>query len=108
MKPEIKRLRSNDTSDWTAWQPRDPLHVCHWLSLDIGPVGEEGAETFQATRRTVADRPNKASAFRGFVVDSFDKRKVKELLREYIVSNAGQTWDEVSQQLCKKMMGERE
>jgi Immunity protein 8 len=85
------------------------------MQADIGPVGEEGAETFDFTVCTpsgLADRlENDERPFWGrglLIVRRFDWDQVEAALNQYVRSLSGEEWHNVATKLNRVMCWEFE
>jgi len=114
MRAEVKRWWSEDLPDGRAL-PADPARCCIGMQADIGPVGEESADTFSFEACTPSglaarlDRDGRPYWARGIlVVESFSWEAVEAALYQFVRSVSGADWAEVAGKLSRFMYWEFE
>jgi hypothetical protein len=114
MRAEVKRWMSLDLPDAKAL-PEDPESCCVSMQADIGPVGEDSADTFSfevCTPSGLASRlDGEARPFWGrgtLVVGAFSWEAVDAALNQYVRSVSGDDWAEVAEKLNRFMCWEFE
>jgi hypothetical protein len=116
MRAEVKRLWSIDLELLDARSlPSNPEECCVVMQADIGPVGEEGADTFNfevctpsglAARLDADGRPYWGRGT--LVLRSFSWEAVEAALNQYVRSVSGEDWAEVASKLSRFMLWEFE
>ena len=114
MRAEVKRSWSVDLPDARSL-PENPEDCCVGVQADIGPVGEEGADTFSfqvctpsalARQFETEQRPFWARAT--LLVATFTWETVEAALEQYVASVTGRDWKEVATELNRFMYWEFE
>ena len=105
MIPKVKGLSSNDLPDAKA-VPTDPSDCAVLMQAEIGPVGDEGADTFYfevATPNALAQRFDDGERpfwIRGtLLVSTFSWEAVEAALDQLVSSTDGHSWAEVGAKL---------
>lgn len=112
MKAEIKSiLPVTETYEWNEIQLEDNWNHYEWFTLDIGIKGESGSDIFYALVATraaehIAKKENSDSYC--FIVDTFDKESIINVLSEYISNISGSSWNQISEEISKVMEWEYE
>jgi Immunity protein 8 len=105
MRAEIKRCWSEVFPDAQSL-PQDPDDCCVAMQAEIGPVGEEGGDTFSfevctpsglARRFDSERRPFWARAT--LIVGTFSGEGVEAALSQYVHSVSGEDWQDVATKL---------
>jgi Immunity protein 8 len=114
MRAEVKRWMSLDLPDGKSL-PEDPTHCCLGMQADIGPVGEDSADTFSFEVCTPSglasrlDRDARPYWGRGMlVVGAFSWDAVEAALDQFVRSVSGDDWAEVAEKLNRFMQWEFE
>jgi hypothetical protein len=114
VRAEVKRWWSIDLPDAQSL-PDDPEDCCVGMQADIGPVGEEGADTFDfevCTPSGIArrlDSQGRPVWSRGtLIVGRFSWETVEAALNQYVRSVEGRDWSEVASRLSRFMYWEFE
>ncbi|MGW0478613.1 Imm8 family immunity protein [Nonomuraea sp. NPDC003214] len=107
MKAEIKDIHSPDM-DWTSGALHTSLdEKCFSILLQvfIGPVGGEGAESFDLIvcspdylRRAVFEMGIVDGAYH-LIVNSIDKERIESYLRKRVASVEGDSWERLVEEL---------
>jgi len=107
---EIKGCWSSDVDDLEAWTPSRPEDVYYPLFLDIGPVGDKGADQFQivvCTPQAIQSRPERRQA-KLLVLSDYNWQKVRATLEKWVNECDGLDWDDALKRLRPKMHWEYE
>jgi hypothetical protein len=114
MRAEVKRWWSSDLPDGKSL-PEDPDDCCVGMQVDIGPVGQDGADTFSfevctpsaLARRSEGER--RPFWARGtLIVDTFSWEAVEMALNQYVRSVSGEDWSALATKLNRLMHWEFE
>jgi hypothetical protein len=102
VEPEIRRLHSPDIYNLAEHSPQDSAYFGFLLQIMVGPVGQQGEESFDAvvcTPRWIADHLGSDGILVGrhhLLVDRYDFRRLEEFLRQYVARCSGATWEEAA------------
>jgi len=107
MRAEVKFILPNDFAtlgeNWEAWEPPDRTDVYQWFSIDIGPIGDDAADSFQvavATPVGVKTKRKRANGrFRGIVVDEWCGAAVRNAIVDYVAAIHADSWEAIVEQL---------
>jgi len=114
MRAEVKRFWSLDLPDAKSIPP-DPENCRVLMQADVGPVGEEGADTFNFEVCTPSGLANRFDSdgrpYWGtgtLIVRRFDWGAVEAALMQYVRSLSGADWEELATKLNRFMYWEFE
>jgi hypothetical protein len=89
----------------------EPWFGFGWFTLSIGPEGDPGTDLFQvlvSTPAAASRARGDAKQFHGIIVESFEPTVIAQALREHVASVNGLSWQELVDQLRRKMHWESE
>jgi hypothetical protein len=105
VRAEVKRWWSEDFPDGVT-SPDDPEDCCVGIQADIGPVGTDGADTFEfivctpkALSRRLDDDPRPFWARGTLIVRTFSWHAAEAAMHQFVRSVSGSDWTEVSMKL---------
>ncbi len=116
MRAELRAIYPHNYSlDWATFVAADHSESWNghgWFTLDIGPEGEQGTNTFQAyvATPTASHKAigNGELSLGGFVVESFDPDSIRQVLKSYVASIEGADWTTIVDQLRRRLLWEYE
>jgi hypothetical protein len=112
MLAEVRAIIPNDIPlrDWPSWTPADPSEEFRWFTVDIGPAGDPGADSFQvavASPRGLR-RSGAVGKDRALVVRQFVPEEVERAIREFVSVCEAYTWADIVNLLRTRMDWEYE
>lgn len=93
--------------DLNTYAPEIPDKFCLWLTLAIGPEGDDGSDLFQVGVCTVSWLAHQLSIKSAYVlrhmilVESFDFKLIKKTIIEIIESAERPNWEQSVSILCR-------
>lgn len=104
MRAELKRLHSPDVQNLASYVPVQRDNFGFLLQVMFGPLAHEGEESFDVMVCTPEwlKKNHKADFIIGrhyLIVFQYDYNRLFDFLKEYCSRCAGETWQEVAQQL---------
>jgi hypothetical protein len=102
MKAELKRLHTPDADDLRSFAPATHGHFALVVQAMVGPVGDDGEESFDFVVCTPAWLSEKVEAMgpllgrHHLVMASYDYDELERFVREFCEQCDGTTWEEVA------------
>ena len=110
VRAELRALHSPDMIDLQGSRPADPAHFGILVQALVGPVGEQGEESFDfvvCTPTWLAEEATRQSAA-GFwfarnvlVLDHYDYETLRRAIADLCQRSTGPTWSEVATKLSR-------
>ena len=98
----VRRLHSPDINNLATWSPPDPSGFGFLLQIMVGPVGQEGEESFDVQVCTPAwleQRYGLDSIVVGrhhLIVFKYEYKAIEAFIKEYVARCSGNTWHDVA------------
>jgi hypothetical protein len=105
MQAVLKGLHSNDVADIEAYMPEEDDNFGFTLRAMIGPLGEEGEESFEITVCTpkwLIEKYRPSDVLLGLhklIVFKYDYPRVRGFIEKFLMRCSGSTWEEVGQKV---------
>lgn len=112
-KPVLKGIDFG-AEDLHTYTPQMPNNFCVWLTLAIGPEGDDGSDLFQVGICTVSWLAHQLSIKGAYVlrhmvlVESFDFELIKKTVHEIIENAERLNWEQSVPILCRYFAWEYE
>lgn len=106
-KPKIIDYFSADIENVWTWEPNDLTEVYFTLEIEIASDGDTSGQIFQmivATPDALKKRRDKDAIFSGrglLITVDYNWQKIEDTLNEILEKCAGDTWEDIVQQLLK-------
>ncbi|MDD1020248.1 immunity 8 family protein [Pseudomonas sp. TNT2022 ID1048] len=107
MNAELKRLHSPDVYDLENYKPESPANFSFLLQAMIGPVGEDGGESFDievCTPKWIEENCAQDVVIIGshyLIVREYNYKKIIESIRIFLLGCAGEDWGEVARKVSR-------
>lgn len=107
MKAVLKRLHSPDVFDLESHEPEDRTSFSLLVQAMIGPVGQEGEESFDidvCTPRwldSIMDAKSVVFGRHYIIVKAYDYHLIHSSIEQYVDTCSGKDWEEVAERLSR-------
>ncbi len=112
--PELKDCYSTDRDEIWKWNPQTNADIKVDLSLDIGSIGEKGADLFQVviiSPEAMTLRWENDQCYWGrhyIIVKEWNWNRIYKFINDKVVSCSAPTWEEVAGKLSRHFAWEYE
>lgn len=107
MKAQIKYLHSPDVDDLQSFIPQVKDSFCFLLQIMVGPLGQQGEESFDAlvcTPKWLIEHFDKGQIIIGrhyLLVFEYDYDRLTSFIDSYIEKCEGESWQEIATKLSR-------
>ena len=113
MRAEVSQIFPNTIDlEWDGVESAlDPRDDWHWISVDIGPDDDGGADYFQAlvaTDRALGRAKRICRTDRVITVESLSESDVTKAISDIVMNIEGEAWQQIVDQLLPYMSWEYE
>ena len=105
MKAELKRIHSPDIENLSEYSPEHSDKFSFLLQAIVGPLSEEGEESFDievCTPKWLSENYSKDDIIIGrhlLIVFDFNYERIFSKIKSYIENCSGDTWGKVAEQI---------